>query len=137
LRLEEIAKRLGLRNLTPEIELGSTPDVRCGHASDLLSDILANAPKGGVLVTIQTHMNVVAVSVHADLAAVILASGRTPEEPVKVKSVENGIPLFISTEPTFDVVGQLYSLGVRGSAKHRACGYGSDGSRCDPAPGSS
>ena len=127
MRLEEIAERLGLGHLTPEIELGSTPDVRCGHASDLLSDILANAPKGGVLVTIQTHMNVVAVSVHADLAAVILASGRTPEESVRAKSVENGIPLFISTEPTFDVVGQLYSLGVRGSVRPQACGRGSDG----------
>ncbi len=33
---------------------------------------------------------------------------------VKKKAVEEGLPLFVSAEPTFDIVGKLYGLGLRG-----------------------
>jgi len=113
-KLNEIADRLGLEYLTPEITSPEPPDVSAGHASDLLSDVLANAPSGGVLVTIQVHMNVIAIAVHAGLAAVIFASGRTPDEAVRKKAVEEGVRLYASKEATFDVVGRLYGLGLRG-----------------------
>jgi len=114
MKLDRIAEKLGLKNLTPELSPGVNPDVVAGHVSDLLSDVLANAPSGGVLVTIQVHMNVLAVSVHAGLAAVIFSGGRAPEEPVRRKAIEERIPLYVSEESSFDVVGRLYSLGLRG-----------------------
>lgn len=86
-----------------------------GHSSDLMSDVLANAPAGGVLVTIQTHINVIAVSVHAGLTAVIFSSGMMPEERVIKRAVEEGLLLFVSDDSTFNIVGKLYALGIRGS----------------------
>ncbi len=110
----EIATKLGLRNLTPEITAASVAEVKAGHSSDLLSDVLANAPGGSVLVTIQVHVNVIAVAVHAGLAAVVFASGMAPEEKVRQKALEEGLPLYSTGEPTFDVAGKLYALGLRG-----------------------
>jgi len=114
MKLNEMAEKLGLRNLTPEIDMEKAGDVTGGHAADLLSDVLVNAPRGGVLVTIQVHLNVIAVASHVGLAGVIFASNREPEEPLRQKAVEEGIALFVSQEPTFDVVGALYGLGLRG-----------------------
>lgn len=114
MRVSEIAEKLGLENLTPELGAGEEVDAVSGHASDLLSDVLANAPTGGVLVTIQVHMNVIAVSVHAGVSTVIFASGRIPEESVKKKALELRVRLYTSTKSTFDIVGQLYALGLRG-----------------------
>jgi len=114
MKLKEMIEKLGLKNLTPQIKLDEAIDITGGYASDLLSDVLANAPSGGVLVTILVHMNVVAVSVHANLGAVIFASGLVPDEAVIQKAVEEEIPLFSTQEPTFDVVGRLYDLGLRG-----------------------
>ncbi len=114
MKLHEMAERLDLRNLTPELQPEDSEDVRGGHVSDLLSDVLANAPVGGVLVTIQAHLNVIAVAVHADLAAVVFAAGREPEEDVRQKALEERMPLYVSDEPTFDIVGRLYAMGVRG-----------------------
>jgi len=111
--LSDMTARLGLEILTPELAIEGA-DVTRGHASDLLSDVLANAPSGGVLITIQVHMNVVAVALHAGLAAVIFAHGMRPEESVRRKAVEEGLPLLASTESTFDVAGKLYALGLRG-----------------------
>jgi len=56
---------------------------------------------------------VVAVALHADLAAVVFSSGRRPEEEVIRKAEETGIALFVSKEPTFETVGKLYGMGVR------------------------
>ena len=114
MKLDEIERKLGLRNLTPEVRPEPSEDVTRGHASDLLSDVLANAPSGGVLVTIQVHMNVIAVALHAGIAAVIFAGGRAPDEPVRARAVEQGIALYTSEDSTFDIVGRLYALGLRG-----------------------
>jgi len=112
--IREIARQLNLENLTPEIESKQPMNVSRGHSCDLLSDVLAHAPPGGVLVTIQIHLNVVAVAVHAELSAVIFAGGMIPEEPVKKKAEEGGILLYSTKESTFDIVGKLYALGLRG-----------------------
>ena len=114
MKLDEIAERLNLRNLTPEIPGDTSVDVACGHASDLLSDVLANAPGGGVLVTIQVPMNVIAVSVNAGVRAIIFASDRIPDESVRTKAVEEKIWLYASDDSTFNIVGRLYALGLRG-----------------------
>lgn len=122
--LNEIARDLGLESLTPAI--GAGPAERAGaavekaHASDLLSDVLANAPAGALLLTIQVHMNVIAVALHAGLAAVVFTSGMMPEESVRVKAEQEKLPLFATAESTFDAAGKLYAMGVRGAGSRRA-----------------
>ena len=114
MNLGQIAHAIGLENLTVELPLDAAGTVEKAHASDLLSDVLANAPAGGLLITIQVHMNVVAVAVHAGLAAVIFASGMKPPEDVRRKAVEEKVRLFTTRESTFDVAGKLYAQGLRG-----------------------
>ena len=116
MRLDRIAQELRLEKLTPELTGHESRGVDSGYASDLLSDVLANAPHGGILVTVQVHLNVIAVAVHADLAAVFFALGREPEPAVKAKAIEEGIALYGSQEPAFELVGHLYTLGVRGTS---------------------
>lgn len=111
--LDQIARQLELTNLTPELARGSA-EVSSGFASDLLSDVLANAAGGGLLVTVQVHLNVIAVAVHAELAGVIFAAGRMPEESVRAKAAAEGVPLFTSPLPAFELVGRMYAMGLRG-----------------------
>ena len=113
MNLGEISRQLGLMNLTPELLPGQF-NVTAGFVSDLLSDVLANAPAGGILVTVQLHMNVVAVALHAELSAIIFAAGRRCEEAVRAKAIEERICLLATDMSAFEVVGRLYELGVRG-----------------------
>ena len=84
--------------------------------------MLAHAPEGGVLVTLQVHLNVIAVASHAELAAVIFAGGRRPEDEVVRQGRRRG-PLrsTCSAADTFDVVGRLYALGVQGNPCVNVC----------------
>ena len=122
--LQELAKVLGLEEIRPEGDAaaaqaaGDDPsaDIDRGYASDLLSDVLANAPAGGVLITLQVHLNVIAVASHAGLRAVIFSCGRRPEDDVVRRATEEGLALYSSKDDTFELVGRLYNLGLRGNA---------------------
>jgi hypothetical protein len=114
MNLNDIARVLELEPLTPQVKPDEGAPLTGGFVSDLLSDVLANGPKGGVLVTIQVHMNVIAVAVHAELAGVIFAADRRPEADVCQKAAEAGIALYVSKDSAFELVGRLYELGLRG-----------------------
>jgi hypothetical protein len=113
MKLKTLVEKLDLECMTPEVA-PSDADVTAGYVSDLLSDVLANGPKGGVLITVQVHLNVVAVAVHAELSAVIFAMDRRPDEPVRKKAVDEGIALYVSELTAFEIVGRLYEMGLRG-----------------------
>ncbi|NLV72570.1 MAG: serine kinase [Actinobacteria bacterium] len=127
MRLEEFAQVLDLEELTPAVDIRANGDategdasesgldITQGYASDLLSDVLANAPAGGVLVTLQVHLNVIAVASHAGLKAVIFSCGRRPEDDVVERASGEGLRLFVSPADTFEIVGRLYELGLRGT----------------------
>jgi hypothetical protein len=112
MRLEELARELDLKELTPGVTCPE--EVLGGHASDLLSDVLVHAPAGGVLITLQVHLNVIAVASHAGLSAVIFASDRVPEQNVIDRAAEEGLCLYSSSADTFEISGRLYQLGLRG-----------------------
>ena len=97
----------------------SLPDAQARAMASSASDVLANAPSGGLLLTIQVHMNVIAVALHAGLAGVVFTSGMRPDEAVAAKALEEKLPLFASKESTFDAAGKLYALGLRGGVEER------------------
>ncbi len=113
MKLHELAGALDLRELTPCAD--GDEELTQGFASDLFSDVLAHAPAGGVLVTILTSPDVVAVAGLAGLRAVIFAEGRTPDRDLVARATAEGISLFESQADSFEVVGQLYESGLRGS----------------------
>lgn len=126
MRLRDLVHLLELEELTPGLVTPAAPagevlegdedaDITRGYASDLLSDVLANAPAGGILVTLQVHLNVIAVASHAGLRAVIFSCGRRPEEDVILRAADEGLILLASKADTFELVGRLYELGLRGS----------------------
>ena len=112
MKLHALAEALELQELTPVAN--GDAEVTGGYASDLLSDVLAHAPEGGVLVTLQVHLNVIAVASHAGLRAVIFSCGRMPDDDILQRAAAEGLALFGSKADTFELVGRLYELGLRG-----------------------
>ncbi len=85
-------------------------EVNGGYASDLLSDVIANAEKDNIWITLQIHENVVGVVVLKELAGIIIVNGRKPEEETLRKAEEENIPIMVTELPAFEIVGRLYSL---------------------------
>jgi hypothetical protein len=110
MKLAEIIKKLGLK-----VRCGMTSldrDVTSGYASDLLSDVIANAKPGDLWVTLQVHQNIVAVGSMKALSGIVLVNSREPAEDTLKKAEEENIPIMVSDLPAFKVIGKLYELGI-------------------------
>jgi hypothetical protein len=112
MRLHQLAEALDLRELTPRVN--DDVEITHGYVSDLLSDILAHAPAGGVLVTLQVNLDVLAVAGLAGQRAVIFSSDRTPQDDIVARFTADRISLFQSQADSFEVVGRLHDLGLQG-----------------------
>ena len=111
--LAQIIKKLNMKVLTAEKDFDAiTPTA--GYASDMLSRVMACAPRDGALwVTLQSHGNIVAVGAVLGLSAIIITEGEKPDQETVAKANEMGITLLATERPTFEVVGRLWSMGLR------------------------
>jgi hypothetical protein len=89
-------------------------EIQGGYASDLLSDVMGNSREGDIWVTLQKHVNIVAVAQLNGLAAIVLVNNRQPEPDTLARAEELGIPIISTPMQAFDVIGALYSMGVHG-----------------------
>jgi len=105
----ELAEKLNLKSLNRADDINVTG----AFASDLLSDVVGNTSEGNILLSVQVHKNIVAVASLVGLAAVIITSGRTPDQSVIDAAKENGLNLLSSEESSFMLAGKLYELGLR------------------------
>lgn len=111
MNLNAIVDALGLR-----VAAGSTrldTEVTGGYTSDLLSCAMAGAGQGNVWVTLQGHLNVVAVAGLNELAAVIITEGKPIAAETVSKAEEEGVVLLQTPLTSYQVVGRLWELGVK------------------------
>ena len=111
INLKDIVQKLDLKVVSGDID----KEISAGYASDLLSDVIANAQKDNIWITLQTHVNIVAVANLQDLAGIILINGREPEEITLKKAKQENITLLLTKLSTFEIVGKLYELGIHGN----------------------
>jgi hypothetical protein len=74
---------------------------------------MAGAGKGNVWVTLQGHLNVVAVASLNELAGVIVTEGKAIAVETAAKAEEEGVVLLQTPLTSYQVVGRLWDLGVR------------------------
>jgi len=85
-------------------------EITGGYASDLLSDVMGNAQAGNIWITLQTHINIVAVASLKDIGAIILVKGLQPEQNTLQKALDEGILILGTPHQTFEISGMLYQL---------------------------
>ena len=105
---EQIVKELELKVFTGEA-LDST-ELSGGYVSDLLSDVMGHAREGELWITLQSHVNVLAIASLKELAAVLLVKGIEPDMAVLEKAREEGVAILGTSEDTFTITGKLYQL---------------------------
>ena len=106
--VEEIVQILGLELYSSSEFTGRT--VTGGYVSDLLSDVMGHAKEGEIWITLQSHVNVVAIASLKELAAIVLVKGIEPGKEVVEKAEQEGIPLLGTMDDTFTISGKLFQL---------------------------
>lgn len=110
MKLNEIVEKLELKPIT---EQSAEADVTGVYISDMLSDVIANAKAGNVLVTIQVHANVIAAANLVDIAGIVVAQGKAPADDVVKLAEKNKIAVYATNLNRWQVATKLYEVGVR------------------------
>jgi uncharacterized membrane protein YeiH len=108
-RISEIVEKTGLEALNAQEDT----DVLGVYVSDMASDIITGAQSGCLLVTLQTHKNLIAAANVVDAAMVVFAHGKRPAEDVVSLADRVGIALFTAQDDTWSYAVRLFELGMR------------------------
>lgn len=113
MKLKQVVERLNLQLQTATSKLDV--EVRGGYISDLLSDVMANAKKGDIWITLQIHQNTVAVATLKELAGIVVINKKQPAKETIKKAEEEGVPILTSDLTAFELICELCKLGISGS----------------------
>jgi len=83
-----------------------------GCTGDLLSMVMKNAKSDSIWITVQNHVNIIAVASMVGIKAIVLCEGLEYSPDTIEKAKEEGISLLKSNESSFVVSGKIYSLGI-------------------------
>jgi len=108
-RILEAAVIVGSR--LEEVEV----DLCCG--ADLMSDVLAFAKPGAVLLTGLTNTQVVRTGEMADMAGICFVRGKRPPEDTVRLATSTGLPLLATVLPMYEACGRLYRNGLKGCSE--------------------
>lgn len=113
MKLEEIIQKCNLKVLASgDSKIISEKSVSGVYTGDLLSDVIANAKKDNLWITIQNHLNIIAVATLKELAAIIIAMNKPVPEDVINKAFEEDVILLSTEDKSYEISGKLYELGI-------------------------
>jgi hypothetical protein len=112
MNLQQIIDELNLTVLTEPRDF-STIEATGGYTSDLLSCVMAGAKSGYLWMTLQAHMNIVAVAALLEVAAVIITENAQPDQATIDKANQNEVILLSTPRPNFEIDGRLWEMGIK------------------------
>ena len=86
--------------------------IDAAYASDLLSDVMAHASPGAVLITVQNHLNTVAVATLADIRAILVCHNRNLPDDMMAAAQREGIALLRTPLDQFHACCRLEALAM-------------------------
>ena len=111
MNLQQIIEKLNLTVLTePRDFAGINPEG--GYTSDLLSCVMAGAKGNYLWITLQAHLNIVAVAALLEVAAIIITENAMPDAATIAKANEQGISLLSTSKSTYEIDGKLWEMGI-------------------------
>lgn len=104
----ELSKKMGLKLLAGEG--GLSKNVSGVYICDLLSFVMSKAEACNIWITVQTNLNIVAVSVLTEIGCVIIPENIEVEEITLKKADEEKIPIFSSSKSAYELACELKGL---------------------------
>jgi len=111
MNLQQVIEKLELNVLTEPRDF-STIEVTGGYTSDLLSCVMAGAKTGYLWMTLQAHMNIVAVAALLEVAAIIISEDAQPDQATIDKANQQGVILLSTPRKNFEIDGKLWEMGI-------------------------
>ncbi len=107
MKVEEL-KEMGFEMITD-----GNGEINHGYACDLLSEVMGRVKPDTVWLTVQSHVNIIAVAAITGVRAIILCNGHAFNEETIQRAKKEKIALFKTSLNTFEACGRIYQKGIR------------------------
>ena len=108
MKLSDLVEELSLEVKTCKDGLGN--EVKGAYVSDLLSDVMGNSKDGDAWITLQTHLNIVAVAGLKNLSGIIITGSRPVQDEILQKAESENVTILVTRMTAFETAGKLYQL---------------------------
>ena len=92
-------------------------EVKTAFSADLMSDVLAFAQPGCLLITGITNAQSVRTAFALDIAAIVICRGKKPLPEAVEMARELGIPILATAHIMFETCGRLFQNGMVGCVR--------------------
>ncbi len=99
------------------LELAEGLSIAACFAADLMSDVLAFAEPGALLVTGLASIQSAHTADVAEMAAILYVAGKRPAQPVLDLARGNGLPVLCTPLSMFETCGRLHRAGLRAGVR--------------------
>ncbi len=106
MKVSELRERLNLEYLNQAQDV----DICDCYIGDMLSVVMSNAPEGAVWLTVQTNINITAVSVLVGMACVVIVEGLTPDDSTITKAKEQGINILKTEKTAYELAVEISKI---------------------------
>jgi hypothetical protein len=110
MNVKDLAVALGAKILQP---VGENEEVTAGYTSDLLSDVMANAKEGCALITIQAHLNTVAVASLVGASVILICNDHPIPSDMIAAAEKEGVAV-IQTDKNQFITSHLVYTQING-----------------------
>lgn len=112
MRLDQLAECIDAEIIHGQDMLASI-EIDQVYGADLMSDVLAFATPGSLLLTGLTNIQIVRTAQMMDLPAVIFVRGKYPQKEAVDLAVSLDMPVLVSHKSMFETCGILFREGLQ------------------------
>ncbi len=113
--IEQIANKHGFATVTKCAD--TSRGIKSAYCCDLLSWVMSHGTADMALITIHTHMNVIAIAALLEMSCIIIPENIEIEESVINKADEEGICILKSQKSAYEISGLLFADGILPAVK--------------------
>lgn len=106
--LSDLLKLPGARLVQPDGP--ATDAILDAYTSDMLSDVMAHAPDGSVLITIQAHANTIAVATLAGIRAVLVCRDRPVPPEMLMAAKREHVAIAVTSAAQYEASWRVHDL---------------------------
>ena len=110
MKITDIVSILGVESL---VDSKKEINIEGVYIGDLLSIVMTKAKQNFAWITIQTHINIMAVAELLELSCIIIVENMEMEPSALEKAIELDIPVFKTKESAYQVACKLYNMGIK------------------------
>jgi len=107
MKVSELAQALKYELVSNDI---NDKEVVNGYTSDLLSDVMANAHEGSILITIQAHKNTIAVAHLISASAILICNNRSIPEDMEASAAKEKVALLKTKDNQYTASYKIHNL---------------------------